>query len=70
MSNLSASLGLSQLSKIDTIMQKRKTVAEKYYNGLRPLESEGLLLLLNQNLTSSQQKYIIKHIKDFFRYEN
>lgn len=135
MNNLSASLGLTQLNKIDTIMQKRKAIARKYYNDLRPLESEGLLLLppeyknvennvylfwlrlkgeetrnklaqyllrqnvyttvkyqpldekaltpnafrfyksvlnipFNQNLTLSQQKYIIKHIKEFFRHEN
>ena len=135
MSNLAASLGLTQLAKIDTIMEKRAAIARNYYDTLRPLESKGLLLLppeynyvennvylfwlqlkdeiirnklarylfdhniyttvkyqpldeqfptpnafrfyrsalnipFNQNLTLTQRKYIIKNIKDFFRYEN
>jgi dTDP-4-amino-4,6-dideoxygalactose transaminase len=134
MNNIAASLGLTQLKKMDGIMQKRGKVADNYYSALRPLESRGLLQLppeypevennvylfwlfvkdeatrnqlakfllasniystvkyqpldkraetpmafrfyrralnipFNQNLTQTQQKYIIKKIKEFFKDE-
>lgn len=135
MNNLAASLGLTQLGRIDVIMQKRAEIARNYSKALKPLELDGFLALppecknvennvylfwlrlkdeitrnklakfllkqhiyttvkyqplngrsstpnalqfyesalnipLNQNLTPIQEKYIIKNIKDFFRYEN
>jgi len=45
MNNIAASLGLSQLAKIDAILRKRERVARYYRKALRPLESAGVLRL-------------------------
>jgi len=43
MNNIAASLGLTQLNKIENILEKRSRVSKNYYRALRPLALKGLI---------------------------
>jgi dTDP-4-amino-4,6-dideoxygalactose transaminase len=45
MNNIAASLGLTQLNKIDGILKKRVRVSKNYHKALRPLVEKGLIEL-------------------------
>jgi dTDP-4-amino-4,6-dideoxygalactose transaminase len=45
MNNIAASLGLTQLCKIDNILAKRLQVSRNYFRELKPLELKGLIEL-------------------------
>lgn len=135
MNNIAASLGLTQLTKIEKNLTKRNQLVENYHKTLKPLETKGLIELpqeseyvennvyffwlilnnetarnnlakyllqnniyttvkyqpldtkavtpnaynfynrslilpLNQNLTHTEQKYIVKNIYGFFNHAN
>ncbi len=49
MNNIAASLGLTQLNKIEKILEKRDQVSKNYYKVFRPLAVKGLIELPPEN---------------------
>jgi len=57
MNNIAASLGRSQLNKIEKILKKREQVSNNYYKALKPLAVAGLIELPPENKAVENNAY-------------